>query len=70
MLADLFQHVVEESQARRNVAFTRTIKVYAHVDVCFFRGSSYFCHSLSSKENLGNLIPRHSVVAQYQRLAT
>ena len=68
--AYLLKHVVEESYARGNIAFSGTIKVQLNIDVGLLRCPFYLCYALASEENLRNLVPRHSVTSEYKRLAS
>ena len=70
MLAYLLEHVVEESQAGVDIALSRTVEVEAHVDVCFLGHAVHFRQALTAVDYLRNLVPRHAVFAQDERLAT
>ena len=69
MLAYLFEHVVEEAQARVDVAFARAVEVQFDADVRFLCGAPGFGGALSGKQQFGYLVPRQSVFAQYESLA-
>ena len=70
VLANLFQHVVEESQARSDIRFACAVKVQMYINICFLRCALHFCSPFASKEYLSNLVPRHSVLTENQSLAT
>ena len=64
VLADLFEHVVEESQAGFYVAFASAVEVYTYVDVGLFGRTAHFCGAFPGKEYFGNLIPCHAVAPE------
>ena len=70
VLANLLQHVVKEPQSGGNVALASTIEIHLDMDVGLLGGTLYFCDSLSCKQDLRDLFPRHIFVAQNQRFTT
>ena len=69
MLADLFQHMVEEAQTCGYVTLARAVKVHADVDVGLLGGALHLSDAVASKENFCYLVPVHSVLAEDEALA-
>ena len=57
VFANLFQHVVEESQSRLNVAVPVSVQVHLDIDVCFLGGALNFCRAFSAIGNGSHLVP-------------
>ena len=57
MLANLFQHVVEEAQARLDVTMSVAVQIYLNIYVCLLGGTLYFCCPFAAKSYLGSLVP-------------
>lgn len=67
--ANLVEHMVEETNARLDVGLSTTVEVQLHVDIRLAGGAPQFSFALSGENQLGNLLPSHTVAAQNQRLA-
>ena len=55
--SDLFEHVVEETEARLNVALACTIEVDTYQNVRLLGGAAHFGRAFTSKDNLCHLSP-------------
>ena len=67
--ANLLKHMVEEPQSGVNLAFSRAVHVYLYGNVGLLGHATNLCPTLARKQQFRNLVPRHSVLAQYQSLA-
>ena len=57
MFADLLQHVVEESQSRRDVTLSRAVQTDLDFNIRLLRGTLHLCITLTGKEGLRHLVP-------------
>ena len=57
MLANLLQHVIEETQTGGNFTLATSIQIYLYIYVGFLGSATDLCHSLAGKEELSNLVP-------------
>ena len=57
VLANLFEHVVEESQAGRDVALAASVQIHLYIYIGFFRRTTNFRHTLTGKKEFSNLVP-------------
>ena len=57
MLANLLQHVVEESQACRDVAMAIAVKVHLDVNVRFFSGALHLGSTLTPIGDVYGMLP-------------
>lgn len=57
MLADLLQHVVEESQSRTDVAPAATVQIQAYLNVGFLGRAAHTGFTFSCKKDFGNAVP-------------
>ena len=57
VFANLFQHVVEEPQARLDVAASVAVKIHLDINIRLFGGAPNFCRALTTVCYLGSLVP-------------
>ena len=69
VLAYLLQHVVEEAESGRDVAFAASVEVHLDVDVGFLGGALHLGDAVAGKEDFGYLVPVHAVLAEDEALA-
>ena len=57
MFGYLLKHVVEESEAGRDIGLTCAVKIDSDIYVGLFGGTLYFCGSFACKEVGGDFVP-------------
>ena len=68
--ANLLQHVVEETETRRDVAMAFTVERERYLDVGLFGGASDLCMPLSGKQQFGNTLPGDAFIAKNEGFAS
>ena len=57
MLADLLQHVVEESQSRTDITPAAAVQIQAYLDVGLLGRAAHTGFTFSGKKDFGNAVP-------------